>query len=317
MKSSLLFFAMAWSSFSGLLPAEVAGHEPISAPPADVVLDPLVALNNASRAIYARSREVAIARSEPIILLQGDMLVLRNDGQRKTASIALGEYDELKTFAHVVLAIDAALIAEDEHAALSAEVLADLQHYQKLIAAAGERIGELGLSEEQTARQRQIVKESLAFIDQLRERGRCSVAQRQAFIRRLTPLVMANTADAAWATLNAIDGAVRQWQRELPPAEWNKLKVVVMGKQLPRKDSLAMQYFARLLNVPGECERLIYAESISEEPKALILLGTHVLDTQIGIDFFDDPMRMHRDILGDAAKKQVPALFERDRSQNK
>ena len=61
-----------------------------------------------------------------------------------------------------------------------------------------------------------------------------------------------------------------------------------------------MQYFARLLGEPGEGQR------------ALDLLGTRRVDAGLGAAFFGDPARLHRDLLGDAAKGALDELF-RDR----
>src|SRR5205085_273935 len=83
--------------------------------------------------------------------------------------------------------------------------------------------------------------------------------------------------------------------------DWGKLKVVITGSALPRKENLATQYFARLLGVPGEGPRLVYAEGLYEEAKALRLLNASAVDTRLGEVFFDDPARMHRDLLADAA----------------
>src|SRR4051812_9541864 len=105
---------------------------------------------------------------------------------------------------------------------------------------------------------------------------------------------MANVADATRAHLDSLHRLVSTWRDGMPVAEWERLKVVVMGGQLPRKDNLAVQYFARLLGEPGEGKRIVYAESLFDEPKALDLLATHLVDAQVGLDFFDDPMRMHR-----------------------
>jgi hypothetical protein len=84
--------------------------------------------------------------------------------------------------------------------------------------------------------------------------------------------------------------------------------VVVIGSALPRKDNVAVQYFARLLGVPGEGPRLVYAESLWDEARAVNLLGTHELDTAIGSAFFADPRRMHRDLLADAAAEHLKRL---------
>ena len=54
----------------------------------------------------------------------------------------------------------------------------------------------------------------------------------------------------------------------------------------------------------------------AEEPRALDLLATHLVDTQIAIDFFNDPERMNRDLLSDAARDYLPSTsFLRCRSQ--
>ena len=45
------------------------------------------------------------------------------------------------------------------------------------------------------------------------------------------------------------------------------------------------------------------------EPQALDLLGTHLLDGSVGEAFFGDYMRMHRDLLGDAASQYLPRLL--------
>ena len=81
-----------------------------------------------------------------------------------------------------------------------------------------------------------------------------------------------------------------------------------MGSPMPRRGNVATQYFGRLLGVQGECERIVYAESIPEEARALNLLGTHLLDTEIGAVFFEDPRRMHRDLLADAAEAYLDEM---------
>ena len=63
---------------------------------------------------------------------------------------------------------------------------------------------------------------------------------------------------------------VCQWKAEMTPEEWNRVTVLIIGRQLPRKDNLAVQYFARLFGQNGEGKRLIYAEGLAEEPRASI-----------------------------------------------
>jgi hypothetical protein len=72
---------------------------------------------------------------------------------------------------------------------------------------------------------------------------------------------------------------------------------------------VVMQYFLRLLHEPAEGGRVVYAETLWEESQAMDLLGTHLLDGSVGEAFFGDYMRMHRDLLGDAAKQYLPHLL--------
>src|SRR5262249_18003502 len=116
--------------------------------------------------------------------------------------------------------------------------------------------------------------------------------------------------DAARAQLKILDERVRALRASLTDEEWSRLTVIVLGSQLPRKNNLGVQYFARLLGVPGEAPRIIYAEGLGTEQRALDLLGTYLVDTRVGTAFFDDSTRMYRDLLGDAAKQILDEMFK-------
>ena len=109
--------------------------------------------------------------------------------------------------------------------------------------------------------------------------------------------------------MDATHAQVSAWRRDLSPQEWNQLRVLIIGPHTPREDLVVTQYFLRLLREPIEGRRVVYAESLWEEPKALDLLGTHLLDGSIGEAFFSDDMRMHRDLLGDAASQYLSRLL--------
>jgi hypothetical protein len=126
----------------------------------------------------------------------------------------------------------------------------------------------------------------------------------------MNPLILANATAAARAAVDALHRQVRLWQGQIPPDEWNRLTVIVIGKQLPRKGNLAVQYFAHLLGEKGEAERITYAEGLGDEPRALDLLATRLVDTQVGIDFFNDPLRMHRDLLSDGARDYLSVMID-------
>jgi len=82
-----------------------------------------------------------------------------------------------------------------------------------------------------------------------------------------------------------------------------------VGSQMPRRGNLDVQYFAHLLGLKGEGPRLTYAEALWEEPAALRLLATRLVDKEVGRMFFDDDQRMFRDLLADAAA-EYPRTFK-------
>ena len=280
---------------------------------AEQTADPLLNLNNASRMFYTLAKQQTLAKSGPVMIVVGDDLVLRKGEKRTQARVIPEIYHTLKTFDHIPLALDVALTAHAGETPLGEDFLNELRDYRGLFPAAGERIDRVGLDAEQRARQKTIIAACAQFVDSVLDKRQCLPAERMAFTRKMTPLLMANASAAARAALDSLHHQVCEWKGQLTPQDWSDLTVLVIGRQLPRKDNLAVQYFARLLGQPGEGKRLIYAEGLGDEPRALDLLATHLVDTQIGIDFFNDPNRMARDLLSDGTRDYLPLLLDQPR----
>ena len=84
----------------------------------------------------------------------------------------------------------------------------------------------------------------------------------------------------------------------------------MQGVQTPRVENAAVQYFARLFGeTSGEGRRVVYAEGLWDEEKALNLLGTLRLDGKLSVAVFNDPFRMYRDILADVAGPRMDDIF--------
>jgi hypothetical protein len=278
-----------------------------------------VVLNNASRAAYRHAKEAALARSGPVILVEGDVLVLRRGSERTEVRFIPEVYHTLKAFAHIPLAVDVLLRrvgdgdgdrdrdAPGGTGRLDEGLVEELRNYRALVVDA--RIATLRLSGEQARRQERIIAATLELIDAVLESRTCTGARRVAYSRSMAPLLLANIDEAARAEIDALHRLVGSWRESMPAEQWRRLTVMVLGRQTPRKDNLASQYFARLLGEPGEGRRLIYAEGLFEEAQALDLLATRVVDGQVAVDFFEDPERMYRDVLGDAARTYLARLF--------
>ena len=279
----------------------------LSIPAAAQIPDSLTALNDAFRQAYAGARRRVLAADGPLLIVNGDAAALVRGVSRSDASINVPAYHLFKTVAHIPLAIFVALTPGE--GALDPDRLKTLEDLRRLIPPARASLDSLGFAPGVLARQDRIIGESLAFIDEAIRQHRFARKDLESFTLRMSPLVLANVEDAARAQLDILHAQVSAWRRQMSPREWEALHVLIIAAHMPREESLHIQYFSRLLNEPIEGRRIIVAESLWEEPKALDLYGTHLLDGRIGQAFFGDPMRMHRDLLADAAKEYLRRIL--------
>ncbi|MGA2590160.1 MAG: hypothetical protein ABSH32_09615 [Bryobacteraceae bacterium] len=293
--------------FVFLISAAGTPAQTMPAPAGPVQPAALTALNNAFRAAYADAKRRVLASSGPTLIVNGDDFALLRDGRRVEANVGAPIYDPVKTIAHVPLAIYVTLTPGD--GAVDNDRLKTLTGLRELIPPAERSLDTLKLPTATLARQKQIVAASLAFLDDVAGHRKFARPALLAFTRRMAPLVMENVTEATRAQLDAIHAQVSAWRRDMSPEEWTRLHVVIVGPHMPRQDLVVMQYFLRLLREPSEGRRVVYAESLWQEPQALDLLGTHLLDGEVGEAFFGDYLRMHRDLLGDAAKQYLPRLL--------
>jgi hypothetical protein len=59
----------------------------------------------------------------------------------------------------------------------------------------------------------------------------------------------------------------------------------------------------------GEGRRVVYAESLWDEEKAVNLLGTLRLDGKLSVAMFGDPYRLYRDLLADSARRAIDDIL--------
>ena len=147
------------------------------------------------------------------------------------------------------------------------------------------------------------------FIDDLVAAKSWNRKQLYEFLEAVKPQILINMTAATKSRIDSFHRQVSAWRNHMSEEEWEQLHVVILGTAMPRKNNLAVQYFSKLLGRPGEGMKIIYAESIFSDKKALQLLGTSLLDTQISNGYFSDPWRMHRDLLGNAAAVYLDQLW--------
>jgi len=268
----------------------------------------LQALNRASLKLYTGGRSLELSTIPAVIIVSGDDLVLRKDGKRTVATVIPPEYHALKCVAHSTLALFTHL-AHEPGKPLGEERTKALQEYRELLAGASPAIEKAGFDLDTLTRQRRIIERGLAFIDTVLKAGQVSADDLDKYCRASRDDVMANCGAAARAQLLATHRQVMAWKKDMTDAEWAGLTVIVQGAQTPRAENAAVQYFARLFGERGEGRRVVYAEGLWDEVKALALLGTLRLDGKLSVAVFGDPYRMYRDILADAARHAIDDIL--------
>ena len=270
--------------------------------------DPLVAANTAARAEYARAKASLVARTTPVIVVyEGDHVVLIRNGTRVERRFVPPSDADLKAVDHVPLGVFAALDSLGD-GPVSADRVEDLTKFRAAVAAARAAVDTRGFSAATLERQRQILDASLAALDAVIASREAHRADTIAYAHRMGPLVLANVSEAARAQIDGLHAVVTAWRREMTADEWHALHVVVIGVHMARDGELATQYFLRVLGEAAEGRRVVFAEGLWEEPRAIDLLGTHMLDGSVGAAFFGNDLRMHRDVLGDAARSYLDEL---------
>ena len=140
--------------------------------------------------------------------------------------------------------------------------------------------------------------------------GQVSANDLAKYCRASRPDVLANVAAAAKVQLSATHRQVMAWKKDMTAREWASLAVIVEGMQTPLAENAAVQYFARLFGeTSGEGRRVVYAEALWDEDKAMNLLGTLRLDGKLSVAVFNDHFRMYRDLLADAARQAIDDLL--------
>lgn len=262
---------------------------------------PLAVLNEAFRQVYLSAKQDILSRTDPVIILLGDKLVLTSNGARQEATFIEPAYNVLKSVDHLPLALFVILVNHTGDS-LPQSVKDRLKQMRDLAGPARSAVAESQLSAGQKERQTSLIDRSLAFLDAVLAEGSLTPKRLAQFARGLAPDILRNVDDACALELAAIDRIIAGWKANMSESEWQKAHFIVVDGHMARNDNRHMQYFLALTGEQNEGERVIYMEGAEEEFKALDLIVTHILDKSIGESFFRDPWRMHRDLLSDGAR---------------
>ena len=277
----------------------VAGARADAPPP-----DALAKTNADFRVMYSDAKARALASAGPVLLVEGDTLVLRDGAARKAVKFLPPGYSALKEVSHVPLALF--VLLNGAEGPLVDPTRKALEGLVSEVKRARPSLGARPFPKGTLARQEQVLDASVALVEGMIARGAVAPGEVSGFARRTGPLLEANAEDAAALELQALQKQVEAWRVKLGSA-WPRLHVVVMGSHMARTNEVSLQYFERLLGESHEGGRVVFAEGLWDEEKALDLLATHVLDGAASEAFFGNALRLHEDMLAEGARKYLDA----------
>ena len=270
--------------------------------------NPLKQIDILFRDTYNHARQDILRRADPIIIASGEDLTLLRNGKETQGVAPPPNYRALTTISHITLTIFLLLEPYGE-GAISPARIEILKQLDGFALAAKQPVTEsLALNSSLAEEQQTLIDTSRAFIQKIVSKKKWGAKELAFFLETVRPLILNNVKQAAKFRIDHFHRQIIAWKKTIPQEEWDRLHVVVLGAAMPRKNNLAVQYFSKLLGVRGEGLKITYAESIFSHQRALQILGTNLLDTQIGEGYFTDPWRMHRDLLGNAAAVYLDGL---------
>ncbi len=259
----------------------------------------------------ARAKVVERQKQEALIVIQDDSLLLfrRDRAMERFPGLMPPLYNKMKTLGHMPLAAFC-LLHDHVDRELPESVLAEVESYRAGVESTAETLdtreeAKAGLLAEPS----QIYAKVTAFLDTVIAKRSVSKAELDSFARSVCDDIEPALAAAACAQIDVCDGIVKHIrERLLTDAQWEELRVLVLGPYMARQGQLFLQYFAQILNTPLEGDRRIVYFDGDDLAAAFERLGTTMLDSVASHAIFGERNRLHRDVLADATTRYLNRL---------
>lgn len=264
-------------------------------------------VNEQVRENYVHAKQEIREGLGPIILCTSDLVSLLKGNRKTTVPFIKPRFTGLKEITHITLGTFI-LLRNHTNESLGPDTIQRLRNYKDGIEKADLVLNrEQGLEPVDESRQKELIKKTISFLGTVIKDKLVSREDLRQYVRSCTASDLENAYEAAGSEIKTIDDAVSKWHKAMSPEEWKMLHVIIWTTHMPKQDLASFQYFSKLLNQPNEGDQIIVAESPSpcDEEQAIELLVTHILDREIALEFFNDPSRMHRDLLADGAKEYL------------
>jgi hypothetical protein len=264
-------------------------------------------LNAAARESYAAARALALKNDQPVFLVTDTVTLIKGE-DLGSLPYTPPLYHYLKSISHLPLGAYSASMGLLGNPT-DKRWIDRLRMLLNQLNSAQADLSKASFTEQQRVRQQNILSLSRAYIDNILMRRNVDITSIDLYARSLSPLLLANAADAANVQIEALDQAVIELSKKLKPGEFDKSIAVITGPKTPREGNLQFQYFVFAFGTGSAGTRVLYMESIFDREAALDVLRTVLNDRVASQAFFREAYRLERDLMADGATVELMRRF--------
>lgn len=302
----LNMFLMTSLSFANNLPLacpEFPFFEPKTGPLAITNCDFHHSYENRVNAIQ---KTFGAVHGRPLIMNLAGTLILKYNGKTESMSITPPAYHQIKSYSHITFTIYL-LLSQNSPGNLTAATLTELQKLQSDTDAVQSMLPTLKLTPEANTTLAKLMDLTHVFLNKIIAERSWSYQELIDFYQRIKPFNEQAIRLSVQMELQTLDQAINKWLAMMGPDEIKKLGIVVATAHQPRAQEISLQYFAKRFQLRfGEGAlyetALVVLEGQYDEKAAISLLARHYLDREAAQVIFNDPEKLQRDLLADAAK---------------
>ncbi len=257
-------------------------------------------MNMHLRKMYSDARTDAVNKAT-YLRLHGNFISLHQNTSLLYTSENLLEnstYDLLKETSHLSLAIFSKF-SNNCYKRLDEKAVKDFEAILKYLKPSNQ----LNLNKTLTMLQKNMIGFTEWFISTLLKPKKPSYdcAMLEIYRNLIIPIIRINSYESAKFHLLIMDTEVKYIRRKFPNINWKNIYILQCGSHMPREKNLVSQYFQKLYNIKYEGDQFVYSEDGSEDGCKNVF-ATHLIDQGLSLNFFQESLRMHRDLLGDDAE---------------
>lgn len=278
-------------------------------PSAVIPNDPVARLNATFRALYGANRDGLLA-DVPLaaLTLIGTGEIWRVEyGRLATSYSPVEVLPKVKGLMHAVLGAHGVwgCMLRPRDAAMATEAA------QQLNAALGEAMARV--STELPAELADPARAVLAELKTLAEGWSAGLPatadQLPAAMRRVNPQLEQVIRAVGAAAFDSLTRSFQAFRDDSKPDHWRQCFVGVCGPGQGRRDNIEIAAALSVMGRDALGTRLLYLENALTIPDGLRFLAAAIVEKDLGQAVFDDPYRMWRDLLADAAIEHAGGSF--------